>query len=149
MKHIEKKRSNPIVGILWKLVLIVFLVGMMFSMIPAAMKAIVDYNEEHLNQAETIERCDNYYYDRDFGGLREILTLYDLYTQDYDKYWEAVNGYEDYQYYLQYKRAVAAGNTQYEQPAADYRSKVVSNWENCQFSENQKLLEEFAAQAND
>lgn len=143
MKQTEKKRANPVTGILWKLLLIAFLSLFLYTMVQVSAEMIIDYNKENMNQADAIERCDGYYYDRDFAGLRETMILYDLYDEIYDKYWEVVDGYEDYQYCLQARRALAMGDIQYMDKAEAYEDLVLSNAKNCKFSDNQNILQEF------
>ena len=48
------------------------------------------------NKADLVNACDSYYYDGEYGRLRDYLILYDAFDKEFDKYWEIVDGYADY-----------------------------------------------------
>lgn len=95
------------------------------------------------NMAEHIRYCDRSYYDRDFADLKETLTLYELNDDEFDVYWEAVNGYETYIDYIQWTAAAAAGMQGAEEHAQQSYAAVRENAENCQFSQNETILQKF------
>ena len=80
-----KLAVKGIIGIFAALMLIVMLV--------TTLGAVAD-NDYSVDDVDLINWCDGDYYDRDFASLHETLTLYDLYSEDYALYWEAVNGYD-------------------------------------------------------
>jgi len=42
------------------------------------------------DEASLVRWCDSSYYERDLPALYDTLTLYDLYSPTYDRYWEAI-----------------------------------------------------------
>ncbi|MDD6482216.1 MAG: hypothetical protein PUF65_08155 [Lachnospiraceae bacterium] len=137
------KQKNPIIGIVWKSVLVLYFGMLFYTMIKISVEMIVDYNQDHYNQAESIERCDYDYYNRNFGGLRETLTLNHLHDEIFDKYWEVVDGYEDYVNYVTWQRAANQGVEESSTQVENYRTAVIENSKNCKFSDNQEILDGF------
>ena len=91
-----------------------------------------------------IRQCDEDYYDRDFYGLLWYLKLYDLYDDDYDIYWEAVNAYNDYVRWHAWKGTLESGEMpEATQKETEARQKVEDNARNCEFTKNQKILDGF------
>lgn len=146
----QKKNSFLGVHIVLKAIVIVFFGMLLYFLVTFCMESLVSYNHEKLDKTEGIERCDSRYYDREFGQLREILLLYDLFDPSlYGKYWEAVNAYEDYTYYLQWEQAASQGAEGADVKLETYREKVEANSENCQYTENAELLSQYAQQCAD
>ena len=92
-----------------------------------------DYSWDH-NETNRIYGCDSYYYDHDYGNLRDYLTLYNLYDDTYAIYWESVNGFDDYEKYLMWNK------TDNIDKKNEYKQKVIDNADQCEFSKNQKQL---------
>ena len=125
--------------ILLKCVAVFFAVMMLWGIGIFLVDSIVEYNDEK-NVADKIRACDSYYYEKDFGDLRDYLILYDLYDTPYALYWEAVDGYNDYQLYLQWTRAAERGLADSSAMAALYKEKVEENYRNCAFENNRSQL---------
>lgn len=107
-----------------------------------------------------ISRCEAEYTDREFDKLYDLLTLYDLRGENYEIYWEIVNGYADYIQYMNYSTiedrenvivsyTLKSGEQQEVSfvPAKkieEYRNKVLENAENVKYERNKRYLTEFA-----
>ena len=88
-----------------------------------------------------------------------MLTLYDLRGENYEIYWEIVNGYADYIQYMNYSTiedrenvivsyTLKSGEQQEVSfvPAKkieEYRNKVLENAENVKYERNKRYLTEF------
>lgn len=141
----EKNRGNIGTKIFLKLCVILLFGMLLYSFVVIWSGSLIDYNRDHHNKAESIAKCDAWYYDREFGQLREILLLYDLFDPSlYGKYWEAVNAYEDYTYYLQWEQAALQGAQGADAKLETYREKVEDNSINCQYTENTEVLKQYA-----
>ncbi|MGN0341248.1 MAG: hypothetical protein ACI4DO_00480 [Roseburia sp.] len=106
--------------------------------------------------------CEESYVNRDYSELYDIMNLYNLTTPEYDKYWEMVEGYQDYLLYINYRSILEQGIDQVEFCYTDgeenattvhfvteemvqaYGDKVQENAQNCRFDSNQRYLNEFA-----
>lgn len=73
---------------------------------------------------EMVSWCEDDYVNRDYARLYDTLTLFDLYGDRYDLYWEAVEGYGLYIDVVQWSRAA-----QVEEAGATNSSNVVSDAE--------------------
>ena len=95
-------------GMLLKAAGALLLAALLLLLFGAALAAVVESDEP--SQAELRGWCDGHYYDRDFAGLYELLTLYDLYDREvYGLYWEACEGYLSLTAYRQWAAAAEAG----------------------------------------
>ena len=141
-KSNEKKPSVVLMGL--KTVLAALILGV-FLLFVAGMAGLIgeQYQWTNKDTARMIDQCNRYYYERDLGGLREILCLNDLYGEEYDVYWEAADANSDYYSWLGFFRA---GDTASEQKMFE---QIKENAENCSFSQNQKLLDQFVQDASD
>ena len=139
----KKTRKPSLVLMIVKTVVALFLLLIIISSVAAMAESIRDdYENSSENVARMIGYCDRDYYDRDYGRLLSTLDLYDLYGEDYEKYWEAVNAYEDFIYYTECK-----GLKGYEEEAEKCLAKIRDNARNCKFEENRKILEGFVDQS--
>lgn len=138
----KEKSMLPRIGI--KLAAVLLLLSFWYILAGTALRELVDYNDVVHNKALSVRICDASYYEGQYGNLREFLQIEDLEGPDFDLYWEAVDGYEDYQMYRQYTKAYAAGMEEAKEAAESYRRKVLKNAENCIFDRNRKQLETYA-----
>lgn len=90
--------------------------------------------------------CDRYYYDRNYSDLREQLELFDLYGTEFGKYWEAVEGYQDYLNVLQWTRAEEMGLPQSQGQAVFWRQKLESLARQPEYAENQGIFRSLVEQ---
>lgn len=139
-----KKEKLLLPKIVIKLAAVLLLLFFWYMLAGTALRELVDYNDVVHNKALSVRICDTSYYEGQYGNLREFLQMEDLEGADFDLYWEAVNGYEDYQMYRQYTKAYAAGMEEAEEAAESYGQKVLENAENCMFDGNRKQLEKYA-----
>ncbi len=90
--------------------------------------------------------CDRYYYDRNYCDLREQLELFDLYGTEFGKYWEAVEGYQDYLNVLQWTRAEEMSLPQSQDQAVFWRQKLESLARQPEYAENQGIFRSLVEQ---
>ena len=88
-----------------------------------------------------LEMMDQDFYDRDFDSIFDTLTLYDLTSEEYDQYWELIDGYQDY---LRCKAWCKCGDSELfaDAPARaeEYRKKVQENASSCEFERNRRVF---------
>lgn len=142
-----KRKSVFAAGIILKLLAILFILVFWWTLGYEIAEEVTSVNDFLYNKADRIESCDHYYYRQDYGGLREELSVYGLDEPEFDKYREAVKGFEDYQMYLQYKKAAEAGLPDAAEKAEQYRLQVIENAENCEDQGNQKRLSQYVQMA--
>lgn len=126
-----------------KLVVAVFFLFTLFEMVAMSIEDAA-WEAEYHSKDNMIRQCDEDYYDRDFAGLLWYLKLYDLYEEDYDIYWEAVNAYNDYVSWHAWKETLDSGEMVFAvEKEAEARQKVEENARNCKFEKNQRILDGF------
>ncbi len=126
-----------------KLIVAVFFLLSLVQMITEGVEEAA-WDARYHSAESMIRQCDEEYYDRDFYGLLWYLKLYDLYGEDYDIYWEAVNAYNDYVRWHAWKGTLESGEIpESVQKEAEARQKVEDNARNCEFTKNQKILDGF------
>lgn len=126
-----------------KLIIVVFFLFTLFEMVAMSIEEAA-WDARYHSKENMIRQCDEDYYDRDFVNLLWLLKLYDLYEEDYDIYWEAVNAYNDYVSWHAWKGALKAGEMpEAIQKEAEARKKVEENARNCNFAKNQRILDGF------
>ena len=126
-----------------KLIVVVFFLISLYEMISAAIEDAA-WEAEYTSKDTMVRQCDERYYDREFSDLLWFLKLYDLYDEDYDIYWEAVNAYNDYISWHAWKGTLESGEMpEAVQKEAEARQKVEGNASNCKFTKNQKILDGF------
>ena len=141
-----KQKQPSLLLIILKLIAIALLSWLLLSVAIFAFQAVADHNDYLWNKADKMESCDYYYHHRNYGLLRKWLEMNKLDGPEFEKYNEAANGFEDYQTYLQYSKAVNAGMTDAEDLMNEYRQRVIANADHCAYEENRQQLEAYAAQ---
>lgn len=113
-------------------------------MIPNTIKLYAEGDEfsENDDIVTRIERCDREYYDKEYGELYNWLVLDDCKEEEFDIYWEIINGYSDYYMYRQWSNCDEDKLPGSGEKAEYYREKVIDNANNVKFSLNQRRLEE-------
>ncbi len=88
---------------------------------------------------------DDYYYEKKYGSLRDLMTLYN-YPDDkyYGKYWEVVEGEEHRKAYDDYKKGYEAGLDYCKELYEREANELVKMTENPRFPENKEKLLELA-----
>jgi len=100
------------------------------------------------SDADYVNWCERDYRARDYARLFETLTLYDLYDQRYDLYWEATEGHETLLLHRQWCAAAAAGEAGAQQKAEALLGELKEKCEHPRHAENASLLNGFYAQAD-
>ena len=129
----QKVPSTPV--LLIKGMFVSCLVMIMISAILTMMTPDVEQIEYTEEQSRIIHECDQYYYEKQYGQLREYLYSNKLYDEPFDVYWEMVNGYADYIEYVTYKKGINLQKTE------EYKKKVIQNANRCRYEKNQKELD--------
>ena len=129
----QKVPSTPV--LLIKGMFVICLVMIMISAILTMMTPDVEQIEYTEEQSRIIHECDQYYYEKQYGQLREYLYSNKLYDEPYDVYWEMINGYADYIEYVTYKKGINLQKTE------EYKKKVIQNANRCRYEKNQKELD--------
>ena len=144
-----KKKQPSVFFIACKLVVIALFCWLLLSIVIFTFQEVADYNDYLWNRAEKMNSCDYYYHHRSYGLLRQWLETNKLDGPEFEKYHEAAKGFEDYQTYLQYTKAEAAGMAEAGDLAKEYRERVKENAQNCAFEENRKQLESYSGLLTD
>ncbi|MBQ4069228.1 MAG: hypothetical protein IJC76_08255 [Lachnospiraceae bacterium] len=138
--------SKHIITIIISSFFIAFSGLFLIVMIPNIIKLYAEGDEysEGDDMVSRIERCDGEYYEKNYGELYNWLVLDDCKEEEFDIYWEMVNGYFDYCQYRQWSNCDEDKLPGSIEKAQYYREKVIDNANNVKFSMNQRRLEEFA-----
>lgn len=139
----SKIKTPPFWKLILKFIVVLFICLFWFATGHVWLEMIRDHTDYYYNKADVRRSCDYYYYDKNFGALREMFTLYDLQEEEFDIYREAVKGYDDYQNYRMYEKAAAAGVDGAEEKVLQYKEAVLGNAERCMFEMNQKDLDSY------
>ena len=92
----KKEKRPSIIVMAIKTAVALFLILVILAGVLALSDEIrMNYEYSSKNIGKMINYCDRDYYNRDYGRIRETLTLYELYVEEFGKYWEVVNAYED------------------------------------------------------
>lgn len=111
--------------------------NILFGLFAFIVGYVVDRNDTW-ESSYTEEMAQEYYEEGRYGYLRMLLHLYDFYDEKFDVYWEAVDGYRDYQEALQYKQS---GDEEEKEAIVE---KVIGNARKCKFESNQTILDTWA-----
>lgn len=108
------------------------------------------YNaKEQIDRMERIRVCDSYYYDRDFSYLYLSLTLHDLYSDEFDKYWEAVDAYQTYTEALEWSEAAENGREGADVKLAEALAELSDQESNAKFSETRTTIKWLTEKLNE
>ena len=140
----NNSKAPSVFKILIKIVIALIIGIILFGIGVSVLEEVADYNEDRGNMADKVRGCDRYYYDKQYGELRDYLMLYSLYGGEFDIYWEAADGFMDYQQYRQWLRAEKLQTPDAEKMTEMYRQKVLDRAENCVFPKNKKQMEAYA-----
>lgn len=143
MSEKEKMKQPSLLKMIFKIIVIFLILLFWYTLARFALKKIEQINDFRYNEADWVSMCDYEYYNKNYGMLKDTLMMRNSQEPEYDVYWEAVNGFEDYQMYLQYTKAAAAGMEDAVKIAEEYKQKVIKNAKNCVDSRNLKQLEKY------
>lgn len=143
----RNKKQPTALGIIIKSLILSFLVfilgGIMIFTITYVF--IGDYET---SEADIVNGCNGYYYEKEYGELRNYLLLFDAFGENYDMYWEIVDGYGDYMQYVQWSSTSEDDVSGSSEMAEHYRKKVEENVNNCKFSQNEEQLRVYLDEVN-
>lgn len=126
-----------------KLILVILVLGFWYFVGSSLLAFVAEGNDFFHNKADIRRSCDYSFYDKEFGRLKEMFSIYSMEEPEFDIYREAVKGYEDYQTYRMYEKAAEKGVDGAERLAEEYRQKVLDNAKNCADPKNQKDLDSY------
>lgn len=96
---------------------------------------------------DDIRYCDSDYCECDYAGLYNTLALHGLYSDEFDKYWEAVHAYRAYTLALEWQTALDNGREGAGEKYDQALKELKEIEKNVRFSENgpaiSGYLEEF------
>lgn len=100
----------------------------------------MDYYEE---DAQLINRFDEYYYEKKYDELYDTMHLYHTYDDKYDVYWEVLDAYIDSVECLKWRKVSESQIEDAGEMEKYYYDKVVEAAKKCRFPQNQKYLDDF------
>lgn len=140
MAGMTKQVKMPSLGKLTLKTIIAVVIAMLLFLFGAATISIisedfVDYGDD---TAEMINNCNRYYYNKEYGDLRDSLDLWGLYSEEFDKYWEICDAYELYVECYEY-----AGLEDGTDKVKLLQAQLGTMAQQCRFAENQNRLNQF------
>ena len=85
-----------------------------------------------------INNCNRSYYEKKYGDLRDSLTLWGLYSEEFDKYWEICEAYDIYVQCFEYSELPDG-----KDKLMLLQAELGNMKEQCRFAENQNRLDQF------
>ncbi|MBQ9765283.1 MAG: hypothetical protein IJW18_03690 [Lachnospiraceae bacterium] len=140
----QKTNKPSILKIVLKAVAALFLLYMFVNIMIFTifyMDEVGDYDD---NLAYQVDGCNRYYYQKEYAELRDYLMLYNSYEDEFDMYWEIVDGYADYRQYLQWLQTPEDRVQGSSEMATMYKQRVIDNALNCRFEQNRAQLTKYA-----
>ena len=135
----KKEKRPSIIVMAIKTAVALFLILVILAGVLALSDEIrMNYEYSSKNIGKMINYCDRDYYNRDYGRIRETLTLYELYGEEFGKYWEVVNAYEDVVDYQGFARL-----DEYKEDADKCLAEIESKARECKYQDNQRILDGF------
>ena len=133
--------ATPSAGKLTIKTILAILIGMFVGLLGMTVlygisEDFVDYGDD---TAAMINNCNRYYYEKDYGSLRDSLTTWSLYSEEYDKYWEICDAYAQYVQCIEYAEMDGMED---ELKLAQAELGLMA--QQCRFAENQNRLDQFA-----
>lgn len=140
-----KNVKPPSVGTLLKKIAILVLIlgGIIVSVIFICTLLLKEFEEDDDSLSYKNSLCRTYYDDEQYGQLYYILTSSNLYDEEYEVYWEIVNGYIDYMEYGKWLNVTEEQISGSTEKIAYYRQKVIDNAKNCKYQQNKQQLNEY------
>lgn len=123
--------------------IVLSLVSLTFFLTAIAVIGLVA-DEYDTTKADIVDRCNDYYYDKEYGDLYDYLILYDAYDEAYDVYWEIIDGYVNYIECAKWSAVSLDDVPDADKMAALYKEKLQKCIADCKFDKNKRELERFA-----
>lgn len=143
----KQAKAPGIVKLVLKLLAVLLLAILLFQLLGFVVESVSGVDGAP-TKADTIEWCEDDYRSRNFPDLYTTLTLYALYDDTYDVYWEAVNGYNTLICYDQWQQAARMGMDGAQEQAQALYDTLSDMAEAPACPENTKLLNRFLQQAD-
>ncbi len=118
-------------------------VGWLFTAVSLVWMAFEEATDYFNSDAYLINRCDEYYYEKEYAELLDYMHLYDAYGEKYDVYWEVLDVYVDLQEYQKWQKVSETDIADAREMEKQYYDKVITASKNCRFPQNQKYLDDF------
>ena len=90
--------------------------------------------------ADDISYCDYNYYERNYAGLYGSLALYGQFSEEFDKYWEAIDAYRAYTAAVEWQTALDNGREGAKEKYDQAIEELKTIEKNAQFSENRAII---------
>ena len=135
--------------IVWGLILRIALCLALALILWGVLTMFLDQASEGTWEKDTgrmVSICDSYYYDRDYAALRDELELFELYGEEFGKYWEAVRGYQAYLNGLQWSRAEEMDLPRSQGQARVWREQLEVLAAQPEYGENQSIFRNLVEQ---
>lgn len=117
--------------------------GWLFTAVSLVWMAFEEATDYFNTDAYLINRCDEYYYEREYAELLDYMHLYDAYDERYDVYWEVLDAYVDLQEYQKWQKVSETDIEDARKMEEMYFDRVKEAAKNCHFPQNQKYLDDF------
>ena len=94
------KKPSVIKMILKTIFVLGMAIGWLFTAVSLVWMVFEEATDYYDSDAYRMNRCDEYYYEKDYAEMLDYMNLYQMYDEKYDVYWEVVDAYVDLQEYL-------------------------------------------------
>ncbi len=118
-------------------------IGWLFTAVSLVWMAFEEATDYFNSDAYLINRCDEYYYEKEYAELLDYMHLYDAYDEKYDVYWEVLDAYVDLKEYQKWQKVSETDIEDARKMEDMYFDKVKAAAKNCHFPQNQKYLDDF------
>ena len=100
--------------------------------------------DDRRSVTDYVNNCDRDYYAKDYERLYNTLALGDLYSEDYDKYWEVVDAYSVYTTALEWRTAAENGREGADEKMAQAIEELTEMESNVKFPANLTIISGFS-----
>ena len=140
----KKMRQPSTMKNVLKAILVIILAVNWLYMAFAIVGLVFEEETDYYNtDAFLMNRCDEFYYEKQYDELFEHMHLYDNYDEKYDVYWEVMDAYVNLQEYLKWKNVSETDISDASKMQDMYHNRVVNAAISCRFPQNQKYLDDF------
>lgn len=132
-----------IIKVIIKILIALFLIGLWICIALYCIEEVTDDDEVYFrSDAYMINKCDDYYYEREYFELYKYMLNNEAYDEIFDVYWEVADAYIDLQEYLKWKNVSTIDMQEAREMEQMYKEKVLNYAKNPAFPQNQKPLNE-------
>ena len=135
-----KEKQKMVLGLILRIVACLVLALLLWGVLSMFLDQVSEGTWEK-DTGRMVSICDRYYYDRDYAGLRDELELFDLYGEEFGKYWEAVQGYQEYLNVIQWSRAEEMDLPQSQGQTEIWRKKLEDLARQPEYGENKSIFQ--------